>query len=273
MRPAGPATARSSTQLSRLLYVPAGDVRGGEVQVQIFDEVSITHGDRVVTIGSLQQKVFLTLLVASKGRAVSLDAIADELWPDLRPQRWRGCIATLANSLRSAAQDRHFVHSTARGYALHRRPEAVSTDVEELESCLDRAREAEAQGRADVAEAMARRALTVYGAGPWTTDYWGWNEAAAEAARILATALLSRDAHVACITELSRTMDDFDWHDGLWACLIYAHHRLGSTHRALDLARKAKLAVGSSSDVLAKIEAQLSAPPSLDDRLLFALFH
>lgn len=240
------------------------------LRVRIFDVVSITRSGGVATIGALQQKAFLTLLVANKGRSVTLHAIADELWPDVRPQRWRGCLATLAASLRAAAQDRDFVCSTDRGYTLHLRPDAVSTDVEDLQHCLEQASDAEEQGRHGAAETHARRALAIYGTGPWTTDLWGWNEAAAEAARILATALLRRNANVSCITELSRAMEEFDWHEGLWACLIYAHHRLGSTRRATDLAKKARLAVGGTSPVLARAEAQLAAPPPADERFDFA---
>ena len=241
----------------------------GVFRVRIFDVVSITGSGGVVTIGSLQQKAFLTLLVANKGRSVTLDAIAEELWPDVRPQRWRGCLATLAASLRTAAHDRDFACSTDRGYTLHLRPDAVSTDVEDLQHCLEQAAEAEEQGRHGAAETHARRALAIYGTGPWTTDLWGWNEAAAEAARILGTALLRRNANVSCITELSRAMEEFDWHDGVWACLIYAHHRLGSTRRACDLAKKARLAVGGASPVLARAEAQLSAPLAADERFAF----
>jgi two-component SAPR family response regulator len=234
------------------------------VRVCVLDVVSIRTDDRTpVLIGSLQQKVLLTMLVANKGRSVSLDAIADELWPDLRPRRWRGCIATLANSVRTAAGDRDLVVSTARGYTLHRQTEAVATDVDELREHLDRARQADKQGVADVAEAMAHRALALYGAGPWTTDFWGWNEAAAEAACILGRALLRRGAYVACISELSRALEHIDWHEGVWACLISAHHYLGSFRRASELARRARMAVGGSAPVLSKIEARLSAANSV----------
>ena len=253
-------------------------MHGGEILsddhvlgVRIFDVVSIARSSGVVTIGSLQQKAFLTLLVANKGRSVTLDAIADELWPDVRPQRWRGCLATLAASLRAAAHDREFVCSTDRGYTLHLRPDAVSTDVDDLQRCLEQASAAEEQGRHAAAETHARGALAIYGTGPWTTDLWGWNEAAAEAARILGTALLRRNANLACITELSRAMEEFDWHDGLWACLICAHHRLGSTRRAGDLAKRARLAVGGASPLLARAEEQLFAPLPADERFAFAL--
>ena len=228
------------------------------LEVHVLDVVSVGTGEARTAIGSLQQKVLLSLLVANEGRSVGLDTIADELWPDVRPRRWRGCIATLANSLRAAAGDHDFIPSTDRGYALHRDPERVRTDVEELHHCVDRARQAVAVGIDGVAETMARRALTLSGAGPWVTDYWGWNEAAAEAARILATVLLGRGAEVACIRELSPAMDAFDWHDGLWACLITAHRQLGATRRALDLVRRAKTAIGASSPVLAKLEASLT---------------
>lgn len=230
------------------------------LHVNVLDVVSVRAGEAPATVvGSLQQKVLLSVLVANKGRSVALDTIADELWPELRPRRWRGCIATLANSLRAVAGDRDFIPSTARGYTLHRRPELVATDVEELNHCLDSARQAEADGVAAVAETMARRALAVYGAGPWVTDYWGWNEAAAEAARILATTLLGRGAEVACIRELSPAMEAFDWHDGLWACLITAHHQLGATRRAFDLVQRAKMAIGGASPLLTNLEASLSA--------------
>ncbi len=244
--------------------------RGATVRVRVLDVVAVGSGSNWVTIGSPQQSVILTLLVANKGRTVTLDAIADELWPDVRPQRWRGCIATLTNSLRTAAGDRDFVCSTGRGYTLHRRPEAVSTDVEELQDSLQQAYRADEQGLDDVAESMARRALQIYGTGPWTTDYWGWNEAAAEAARLLATVLLRRGALLRCISELSPAMEDFDWHDGLWACLIYAHHQLGSTRRGLDLMQRAKLAVGGATPALQNIESRLSAAPSLDQRVAIA---
>ena len=248
-----------------------GEVLSGDgvLRVRIFDVVSLTRSDGIATIGSLQQKAFLTLLVANKGRSVTLDAIAEQLWPDARPQRWRGCLATLAASLRAAAHDRDFVCSTDRGYTLHLRDDAVSTDVEDLQHCVEQASVAEEEGRHRAAETHARRALAVYGTGPWTTDLWGWNETAAEAARILGTALLRRNANVSCIAELSRAMEEFGWHDGLWACLIYAHHRLGSTRRACDLAKKARLAVGGASAVLARAEAQLSAPPPADERFAF----
>jgi hypothetical protein len=234
------------------------------VDVRVFETVVITATDGSTTaIGSLQQKVLLTLLVAQKGASVGLDDIADELWPDVRPPRWRGCIATLANSLRSAAKDRDFAVSTARGYTLHRCPDRVHTDVDELQECVEEARGAEAQGRYDLAEESARRAVTCYGSGPWTTDPWGWSDLAADAARLLGVALLRRGAYAACVVELRRALEFFDWHEGLWACLIYAQHGLGSARRAREMARAAKDAVGGSTPLLARVEQQLeSAEPS-----------
>jgi hypothetical protein len=231
------------------------------IHVRVLDVVSIQSGDRPpALIGSPQQQTLLTMLVGAKGRAVCLDAIADELWPDERPARWRGCIATLAASLRKAAGDADFMVSTARGYTLHRVADVVHTDVEELHECLEVARAAHDDGDMETAEQVARRALQIYGSGPWTTDVWGWNEAAAEAARILATALLQRHAYVTCITELTPAMEPFDWHDTLWACLIYSHHRLGNERRARALAQRAKLAVGAITPLLESVERQLASP-------------
>jgi hypothetical protein len=241
----------------------SGTEAGGSVEVRVFEAVSITAGDGTTTaIGSLQQKVLLTLLVAQKGASVGLDDIADELWPNTRPPRWRGCIATLANSLRSAAKDRDFAVATARGYTLHRYPHRVRTDVDELQERVEEARAAEEQERYDLAEESARRAVTCYGSGPWTTDPWGWSDLAADAARVLGVALLRRGAYAACVVELRRVLEFFDWHEGLWACLIYAQHGLGSARRAREMARAAKEAVGGSTPLLARVEQQLdSAEP------------
>jgi hypothetical protein len=219
------------------------------IHVRVLDVVSIQSGDRPpALIGSPQQQTLLTMLVGAKGRAVCLDAIADELWPDERPARWRGCIATLAASLRKAAGDAEFMVSTARGYTLHRVADVVHTDVEELHECLEVARAAHDDGDMETAEQVARRALQIYGSGPWTTDVWGWNEAAAEAARILATALLQRHAYVTCITELTPAMEP------------YSHHRLGNERRARALAQRAKLAVGAITPLLESVERQLASP-------------
>jgi hypothetical protein len=54
-------------------------------------------------------------------------------------------------------------------------------------------------------------------------------------------------------------MEAFDWHDGLWACLITAHHQLGATRRAVDLVERAKMAIGGASPILRTLEASLSA--------------
>jgi len=242
------------------------------IHVRVLDVVSIQAGDRPpAAIGSPQQQTVLTMLVAAKGRAVCLDSIADELWPAEKPIRWRGCIATLAASLRKLAGDADFVASTARGYALHRNPGVVRTDVEELYECLELARAAQEAGDGETAERVARRALQTYGSGPWTTDVWGWNEAAAEAARILATALLQRRAYVTCITELTPVMEGFDWHDALWASLIYAHHCLGSERRARELAQQAKSAVGTVTPLLSSLERQLASPAPREAPFLLSL--
>lgn len=234
-----------------------------DLRVCVLDAVSVASAGRpAVAVGSLQQKTLLTLLVAAKGRSVSLDSLADELWPDERPARWKGCLATLASSVRKAAGDPGFIVSTARGYTLHRRPERVHTDVEELLDCLDQARAAQEKGLVDVAETMARRAVALYGTGPWTSDYWGWSEAAAEAAFILATALNRRRAYVACIAELSGSIVDFDWHDGLWACLIDAHREVGNVRRATEVAQEAMLAVGGETPLLARAVKQMSGSPT-----------
>jgi DNA-binding SARP family transcriptional activator len=167
----------------------------------------------------MQQKIMLTLVVAYGGRAVGVDRIAEELWGDRRPLRWLASIRTLANSLRTAAGDRNFLHWTGRGYRLHRDPGAVETDIDRMVSCTEEARAALADLRFADAERAARQALSYYGGGPWTTDVWNWTELAADAYVLLGQALLEQQSHLRCLLELSRAPEELGWHDKVRGCL------------------------------------------------------
>ena len=190
------------------------------IRICVLERVSVRpRADVLVPIGSLQQKLFLTLLVAYGTRSVPVDVIADELWGDHRPRRWLASIRTLANSLRRTACDRDFVHWTGRGYTLHEDFERVSTDVAEMVQAVDEARVALRGGHLDGAERAARRALSLYGGGPWTTDCWHWGDVAADAYYLLGRALLDQESHLRCILELSQAPEELQWHDGIRACL------------------------------------------------------
>ncbi len=197
--------------------------------VCVLETVSIARaGEAPVRIGSLQQKVMLTLLVAYAGRSVSVDRLGEELWGEYRPRRWVPSIRTLANALRRVAGDRKFIHWTGRGYRLHEHLEMVRTDIDELLSFADEARVALEQGRFDHAEDAARRAMSVYGGGPWTTDWWYWGDLAADVYHLLGRALLAKQDYLRCVVELSRVSEELDWHEGLRSCLRMAREALGS---------------------------------------------
>ena len=190
------------------------------IVICVLENVSLTPpGDVLVPIGSLQQKLFLTLLVAYGTRSVPVDLIAEELWGEHRPSRWLASIRTLANSLRRTARDRDFVHWTGRGYRLHKDLDRVSTDVDEMLRSVDEARMALGAGRLDDAEQAARKALSIYGGGPWITDCWHWGDVAADAYYLLGRALLAQQSHLRCIVELSQAPEELRWHDGIRACL------------------------------------------------------
>jgi DNA-binding SARP family transcriptional activator len=200
------------------------------IRVCVLESVWISPaGGTPVAIGSLQQKVMLTLVVAAGGGSVSLDRIADELWGDHRPRRWLAGIRTLANSLRRAAGDRELIYWTGRGYRLHRNAGAVETDVDRMLHHAAEARAALADGRFDDAEGEAMQALSRYGGGPWTTDFWHWGDLAADAYCLLGRALLAQERYLRCIVELSRAPEDLEWHAGVRSCLDSARKALATT--------------------------------------------
>lgn len=199
------------------------------VRVCVLESVSVAPpGGPLVPIGSLQQKILLTLVVAAGNRSVSLDRIADELWGDRRPRHWLAAVRTLANSLRRAAGDPDLIHWTGRGYRLHRHVDAVETDVERMLQHTADARVALEEQRFQDAEHAATEALRCYGGGPWTTDLWSWGDFAADAYCLLGRALLAQQQYLRCILELSRAPDGLDWHGGLQWCLTTARQAVAT---------------------------------------------
>lgn len=199
---------------------PAPPNASTPLRVSVLEWVSICpSGGAPVAIGSMQQKIVLTLVVAYTDRSVSLDRIAEELWGDRRPRRWLASIRTLTNSLRRVADDRDFLYWTGRGYRLHKDAGAVETDIDRMVRCNDEARTALDEHRYGEAARAARQALACYGSGPWTTDAWYWGDLAADAYVLLGRALLAGENYLRCLLELSRAPEDLEWHEGLRSCL------------------------------------------------------
>ena len=203
------------------------------IKVTVLDTVTVTPvGSRPRPVGSLQQKLLLTLLVAYRNRTVSVDRIAEELWGEQPPRRWLASIRTLAHSLRRLAGDRDLIDWTGRGYRLHKDPGRVDSDIDEILRAIDEAGDALAAGRNDDGERAARRALACYGSGPWTTDCWHWADLAAEAYHLLGQALLGQQRYLTCLVELSRAPEELEWHDGVRSCLAHARASV-ATPRAM----------------------------------------
>lgn len=203
--------------------------RQAPVRVCVLECVSVAPGGGVsVSIGSLQQKILLTLVVAAGDHSVTLDRIAEELWGDHPPRHWVAAIRTLANSLRRAADDPGLIHWTGRGYRLHRQVGAVETDVDRMIQYATDSRVALEEQRFDDAERAATEALQCYGGGPWTTDLWSWGDLAADAYCLLGRALLAQHQYFRCIHELGRAPDGLDWHGGLQWCLTTARQAVAT---------------------------------------------
>lgn len=204
-----------------------------QIRVCVLERVSIARaGDAAVPIGAMQQKVMLTLLVAYAERSVSVDRIGEELWGDHKPRRWLASIRTLANNLRRVAGDRNFIYWTGRGYRLHKDRGVVETDIDHMLWSLDQARAALDEGRLADAKHAARRALSFYGSGPWTTDCWYWSDLAADAYHLLGRALLGEEEYLRCLLELSRAPEELAWHDGVGACLRQARQAMSAAPAA-----------------------------------------
>jgi DNA-binding SARP family transcriptional activator len=213
-------------------------------EFRLLGPLEVADGD--ATIAGRKPRALLAILLLEANRAVPVDRLIDELWPEDPPETATKTLQVYVSQLRAAlGADR--VETRGRAYAI--RVAGGELDTEWFASLLERARGELAGGDADAATSTLREALALW-RGPALADFRGErfaDEAAArfEELRLAATevrieAELELGRHAALIGELEQLAAEHPHRERLRAQLMLALYRSGRQADALDVYRRTR---------------------------------
>ncbi|MEU5309363.1 AAA family ATPase [Streptomyces sp. NPDC021562] len=150
--------------------------------VQVLGPIGADIDGAPVHLGSPRQRAVLALLLAGRGRVVSVDRLVDRLWRGRPPRKAAASLHVYVSNLRRVLEPGRaprtpagVLVSVAPGYALRLPEEAV--DAWRFEAAVRRARTAPpAEARRLLEEAMGWWHGTAYG--EWADEEWAADEAA-----------------------------------------------------------------------------------------------
>ena len=129
------------------------------VEFRLLGDLEVRINGDVVDVGHARQRCVLLALLVDANRAVSLDQLAERVWPDRPPQRARGALYNYLSRLRGilAVSDDAVVKRQSGGYVLTVDP--LTVDLHLFQHLTERARAAADDG---TAAALFARALGLW---------------------------------------------------------------------------------------------------------------
>ncbi|WP_171074567.1 AfsR/SARP family transcriptional regulator [Nonomuraea basaltis] len=244
-------------------------------------EVLDVGGDPV-QLGGQKQRALLGLLLAARGRVVSVGHLVDELWGDDPPPRVLASVQSYIANLRRALEPDRPARAPARilvtrppGYALV----TDSADYTEFERLASAAHDSLAADAAHARE-LLRAAAGLWRGEPYADVTAAAPGLAAEAVRLgelrlLATedrfrAELALGVHARLVGEIEQLVAAHPMREAAWGLLAVALYRSQRQGEALDALRRARRILADELGVdpgpeLRRIEAAvLRHEPSLD---------
>jgi DNA-binding SARP family transcriptional activator/ABC-type glycerol-3-phosphate transport system substrate-binding protein len=222
-----------------------------------------------------RERVVLSALAVSPGRAVSAERLADALWGSRPPTTWskvvQGCIARLRKALGANA-----IETTSQGYRLVVPVEEI--DARRFERMLGRARELLALGEPERARHVVTEALSLWRGEPFA-DLEGWDAGGLEAGRLLELRLDAEEVRLEATLRSGRYQEVLDeaqarttaapLRERRWALLSLALYQAGRQAEALRTLQRARtvlvteLGLDLSPDLAALEQAILRQDPAL----------
>lgn len=199
-----------------------------------------------IDLGGAQRRAVLAKLVLSVGRVLTVETIADGLWPGEPPPSAKRSLEAVVAKLKKLLPDGD-VATHRPGYSLQ--VPAALTDVGRFEDLVAEAGVHGARGEHEAATALLRAALALWrgpalsglGAYPFVAGPMArLDEARRQAteARIEADLALGRHAEV--VGDLEGMVHDEPLREPLWALLMTALYRSGRQGDALDAYARAR---------------------------------
>ena len=208
------------------------------VRFMVLGPVAVIHDGEELPLGGPKQRTVLAMLLAARGRVVSVDRLIEGVWGENEPASARNALQVYVHHLRGAVGD--MLRTDPDGYALETNGEL---DAEQFEAQADRVRSALDSDPSAAGDA-ARTALAL-----WTgrcyagvRDAPGLTTEIAHLENLRLEVLLGRvDAdlelgrHTGLIGELESLIEEFPLQDRFRGQLMLALYRSGRQVEALRL--------------------------------------
>ncbi|MEU6149150.1 BTAD domain-containing putative transcriptional regulator [Actinosynnema sp. NPDC047251] len=140
------------------------------MRVGVLGPLAVTVDGAPVEVGGSRVRALLVRLALGVGRTVTVEELADALWPEDKPADEVGAVRSLVSRLRRALPDPAALRSAHSGYCLDLPPDAV--DAHLFDRLAREARRALAAGDPPTARRLGREALDLW-RGPALADVAG----------------------------------------------------------------------------------------------------
>jgi predicted ATPase/DNA-binding SARP family transcriptional activator len=135
-------------------------VRRDSFEIQLLGPVRVAWAGRELAIGGRRQRGLLAMLVLERGRPVSRERLADELWQGRPPAGFETTLRSYVSRLRGVLGESASLTGGGAAYSLEVRAEAV--DSVRFERLLKEARDAAGRGAVMRAVERSRAALSLW---------------------------------------------------------------------------------------------------------------
>jgi len=217
-----------------------------EVQFKLLGTFDVRAGRRDFTPSAPKHRELLVLLVLSRGRLVTTNALIDELWGENPPRSALATLQTYIYKIRKIVRDigdRSILLSTHPvGYMVEMPDEII--DIWHFEDLARRGHDALQSGQVEAAAALLTRSLALW-RGPALADVPQGDLLTAHVAGLEETRLgtlesrieadLELGLHRELIVELKELVATHPLHESLHRLLMIALHRAGRRCEALEV--------------------------------------
>lgn len=250
------------------------------IEFRLLGPFEVLIGGAPAELGGARPKALLAILLLNRGKAISGERIADELWGETPPATAAKTVQVYVSRLRKALGEGVLVTRGA-GYALEVGPDAV--DADRFERLAGEGHDALDRGDAATATARLREALDCW-RGEALADFAYESFAQNEIARLDELRLaaledridadLALGRHAALVPELEALVRDQPARDRLRRQLMLALYRSGRQTDALDSYRDAQRSLDEElglepgpelrqlEQAILRQDPALAAPPS-----------
>lgn len=217
------------------------------ITFQVLGSLQVREGESAIELGGSRHREILARLLLSRGQAVSVERLVDDLWGEEPPRHAIATVRTLVFHLRQALEPRRLPRTPAKvlttaasGYVL--RAESGATDIGRFEAFIDEGTELLARNQAADALTRFRQALQLWRGRPYA-EFADYQWARSEISRLIelrhvalegkTTALLELGRSAEAIPDLTAQVAEHPLHEEGWRLLALTLYQSGRQDDAL----------------------------------------